>query len=480
MRRLDTRTLLATAAILVSAGLLPSLLSIGAAQGRPPSPADCSPTPTTAAPRPRFDGRPPKEYQSEDRTEIWIGNYNDDSINGITAVAIASDGRLVASAGARDRAVYLWDALPMNAPPPVVLGGHRAPIRALAFSPDRTRIASASVDWTLRVWSIASRQAEAVLCGHQGPVLAVAFSPRANLLASGSRDSTIRVWDVAAARQRTVLQGHTSPVRSVGFTPDGRQIVSGGQDGTVRVFDVAGSPARTLGNPAQPVTALAVSPNGKLVAAGSVGRVDLWELATGKPAGVLEQTVGGYSTRAAAGGGTESVFQKEPVSAVGFSPAGDRILVGFSGHIASFDAVTGKLLGTLESSDIAGGTLSGGRFDVAAMSADGTRIAAGINDLTVRVWAVERVTEVKVAALGEGETRCEGDACGEGSSTLEATSEANCIWLTNVAARTIQVEVGKDGSTSVILLRPGEKKRLPFCGTSWQGLGLYRASFRAP
>jgi hypothetical protein len=27
---------------------------------------------------------------------------------------------------------------------------------------------------------------------------------------------------------------------------------------------------------------------------------------------------------------------------------------------------------------------------------------------------------------------------------------------------------------------PGEKKKLSFCGTSWQALGLYRASFRAP
>jgi hypothetical protein len=96
-----------------------------------------------------------------------------------------------------------------------------------------------------------------------------------------------------------------------------------------------------------------------------------------------------------------------------------------------------------------------------------TRIAAGISDLTVRVWAVERVTEVREDPLGEGETRCEGDACGEGSSTLKPTSEANCIWITNVAARPIQFEAGEDGSTSVMVLRPGEKKQLPFCGTSW-------------
>jgi len=69
-------------------------------------------------------------------------------------------------------------------------------IYALAFSPDGTRLASGSLDHTIRIWDVATGEGRATLTGHAGRVMAVTFSPDGKSLASGSWDETIRLWEV--------------------------------------------------------------------------------------------------------------------------------------------------------------------------------------------------------------------------------------------------------------------------------------------
>ncbi len=74
------------------------------------------------------------------------------------------------------------------------------------------------------------------------------FSPDGTRLASASNDQTIRVWDVtegpppgsmteegAITRELYKLSAHTGAVTDVAFTPDGDHLVSASEDGTVRV-----------------------------------------------------------------------------------------------------------------------------------------------------------------------------------------------------------------------------------------------------
>ena len=70
--------------------------------------------------------------------------------------------------------------------------GHTASVHRLAYSPDGKRLASASVDGTLKVWDAQTGQELLTFKGH---VWSVAFSPDGKRLASGSNDGTLTIWD---------------------------------------------------------------------------------------------------------------------------------------------------------------------------------------------------------------------------------------------------------------------------------------------
>ena len=63
---------------------------------------------------------------------------------------------------------------------------------------------------------------------------------------------------------------HTEPVSAVGVTKDGKLVVTGSHDRTVRVWDAAnGKQVRVFQGHLDKVTALAVRPDGRQVATGS-------------------------------------------------------------------------------------------------------------------------------------------------------------------------------------------------------------------
>ena len=79
-----------------------------------------------------------------------------------------------------------------------VLEGHTHWVRGVAFNPDGTLLASASVDSAVRIWDPVFGRCTKTLKGHTDAVMAVAFSPHHKLLASAGWDNTIRLWDPAS------------------------------------------------------------------------------------------------------------------------------------------------------------------------------------------------------------------------------------------------------------------------------------------
>jgi WD40 repeat protein len=87
---------------------------------------------------------------------------------------------------------------------------HTAPVKAVAFSPDGTRVVTGSGDNAARLWDEATGKVLATLAGHVDSVWAVAFSPEGTRVLTGSEDSTARLWYVSKSAQDLINIVRTS------------------------------------------------------------------------------------------------------------------------------------------------------------------------------------------------------------------------------------------------------------------------------
>jgi hypothetical protein len=93
------------------------------------------------------------------------------------------------------------------------------------------------------VWDAASGRELLTLKGHTGLVYSIAWSPDGTRLATASIDQTAKVWDAASSRELLTLKGHRSNVWTVSWSPDGTRLATGSLDGTAKVWQAAGAEA---------------------------------------------------------------------------------------------------------------------------------------------------------------------------------------------------------------------------------------------
>ena len=333
-----------------------------------------------------------------------------------TPIPIGVDAPAVWNATTGQRVVVLDEAPPTGE---FTYGLHR---RSVLFNPDGRRIALGTSRGSVLVSDADTGRMLTTMEGHDSAVIALAFSPDGSRIVSGSDDSTARIWDVDSGQLVAELRGHEARVTSVAFSPDGTEIVTGAEDTTLRVWDAEGGTAlATLLGHERDVTALAFSPDGSSVWPGS-GDATLrrWEMTSRSgltwvdgerwddiqgisPDGrwvVSQRAIGSLTVRDAASSEGEQILRWPDTSLgqVVFSPDSSRVSVvqsGFSFRVGAqpepmsrpqsngirvWDLASGRELSTFEEHEDA--------IRAVVFSPDGTRIASGSADRTLRIWDV--------------------------------------------------------------------------------------------
>lgn len=217
--------------------------------------------------------------------EVGRMSFGEGDLARVEDVAFSPDGNLVAAI-AYGGSVCLWD-----------VAGHResgcmfteGQGLHLAFSPDGTRIATASENFAV-IWDIASgdrlhRFDHIDLLGdakmaHWHWLSGISFSPDGQFLATASGDGTARVWDLSSGQEALRLDD-AGPVGALAFSPDGRRLATATDVGTVRVWEMlTGRELFRIGNPSGSIVqALTFSPDGQQLAAGDwSAEIGIWSM----------------------------------------------------------------------------------------------------------------------------------------------------------------------------------------------------------
>ena len=256
---------------------------------------------------------------------------------------------------------------------PLAFIGHTGEVWDAAISPDGRRLASASFDYTIKLWDVASGKLERTLHGHKERAYSIGFDKDGTRLVSASADKTAIIWDVASGKALHVLRGHVDNVRCAVFSFDGGTVVSGSWDGTLRAWNArTGQLFRTARTRAGWITRVAFSPDSRWVAVvGSSGRAEIWDIYSGKVTQAFESHLG-------------------PILSVAFSPDGWRIAT--TNNAAGVGVV--KIWDVLDGREILSFKVSAGLIERVAFSPDGRRLATSGWDGIVRLFDIATGREV--------------------------------------------------------------------------------------
>jgi WD40 repeat protein len=213
------------------------------------------------------------------------------SLDADGALAFSPDGRTLAASRRQRGGILLID--PATGKRRRTLTGHPTAVLGLSFSHDGATLASTDQDGTAIIWDLATGHARETLRGHTAAVTGVAFSPDDRTLYTASSDRSVIVWDLAGDRRlaRPVVAGTQTSSHSLGnpqsIGQGGALLARGHPNGTVTLINLtqrvpAGAPLHAH---SRAVQAVALSPDGRMLASADAHSAIVWDLASRRPTG---------------------------------------------------------------------------------------------------------------------------------------------------------------------------------------------------
>jgi WD40 repeat protein/serine/threonine protein kinase len=288
-----------------------------------------------------------------------------------TVVASSSDGQRLAT-GSLEGTVRLWDT--REARELLVLKGLAADVWNLAFAPDGGRVAASS-EGTVMIWDTKQGKEIVKLKGDSDRFWDIAFSPDGRRLCGRSK-AGIQVWDTSTGREQFTLRDHGSGNLVADFSPDSRRLVTSTANGDIKVWDV--EKGREI------VTHRGYARDGHVVAFSSDGR---------RVISVGDDTVTVWDTERAPEM-VRGLRQPHKVRSLAIHPAGSLLACGYAewpeppggDYLCIRDIRTNQLKLKMEGHVY-------GVWDL-AFSPDGARLASAGQDQMVKVWDTENGREV--------------------------------------------------------------------------------------
>jgi hypothetical protein len=160
-------------------------------------------------------------------------------------------------------------------------------VTAVAFSPNGQMLATADRNGGISIWDPESAQELFTLGDHKLSVTALSWRGDSKLLASSSEDGTVKLWEMQEGRQMKNWTAHGGGVLCVNFAHDG-QLVTCGRDFAITVWNANGGKERNLEFGGElPIRVVFSCDDQRVFATDFAGRVTVWTVKDGKPAGEL-------------------------------------------------------------------------------------------------------------------------------------------------------------------------------------------------
>ncbi len=380
-------------------------------------------------------------------------------------IGFSPDGRAIVTADDRD--LRLWDTA--SGRELARMRGHTEPVFAARFSPDGTRLATASADGTIRMWDARSGRALATLRGHRGRVEAIAWTPDGRTLLSGGEDGA-RLWDPDAARVQIHLAGDPNGEREVAIDPAGRYAALAGVSGQVDVIDIGARRIIASWQLGGSTTAVDFDDKGRLLTASWSGKAQVWRV----PDGRLLLSLVGHGEKVdraefspdrrwiltAGRDGTARVWDagdgtmvtvlrghRGMVVSARFDRSSERIVTTSESAASVWERATGRRTALLEGH---AGPVSDARF-----SPSGDRIVTRSWDGTAAVWAVGDAYQLVHSPRPGGDCSFLGRSPRESRYMVAPCTGGTTVWDIESAAAVAELpgaeraEVSPDGTRAI-------------------------------
>ncbi len=152
---------------------------------------------------------------------------------------------------------------------------HQGWVHSAVFSPDGTRILTASGDGTAKLWNLQGTLL-ADLNKHKSAVFSAVISPDGTRILTASFDGTAKLWDLQGTLLAD-LNKHKRSVYSAMFSPDGTRILTASEDGSTKLWDLQGNMLADLNKHNRGVNSAVFSPDGtRILTASKDGTAKVW------------------------------------------------------------------------------------------------------------------------------------------------------------------------------------------------------------